>query len=67
VVRTTGNVTDLLLGKTELTGHEAGEASTFDNTTTELILLATAPSKDVALMVKSKNMVASRGDVSDFL
>jgi hypothetical protein len=67
VICTTRNVTDLLLGKTKLTRYETGEASTFNNTTTELILLATAPSKDVALMVKSENMIASRRNVCDFL
>jgi hypothetical protein len=67
MVRTTRNVTDFLLRKTKLTRYKTGKASTFDNTTSELILLATAPSKDVALMVKSENMIASRSNISDFL
>lgn len=67
MVCTTRNITDLLLGKTKLTRYKTGEASTFDDTTTELILLATSPSKDVALMVESENMIASCSDISNFL
>jgi hypothetical protein len=67
VICTTRNITDLLLGKTKLTRYEAGEACTFDDTTAKLVLLTTAPSKDVSLMVKSKDVIASRSNVSDFL
>lgn len=66
VVCAGGDVFDLFLGKSEFAGSEASCAHTFHDTTTKLVLLTAAPSKDPTILIKSEDMIGTAGNVFDF-
>lgn len=67
VVRATVDVSDFVAGKAKFARSESVHAGAFNDATTELVLLAGAPSEDGAFLVKSQGVIVATDDVSDLL
>lgn len=67
VVVASSNFGDLFALETELTGDESAFRSASNDTTGELVLLTSTPSKDFPLVVESENVVGTTADGNDLL
>lgn len=67
VVIAAADLGDVLALQTELTRDECANCSSRDDTASKLALFTSAPCKDFALVVKSENVVCTRGERNDIL
>lgn len=58
---------DILALETELTGDKCADRSSRNNTTGKLVLLASSPCEDLALVIESEEVIGASGKCNDVL